>query len=722
MLLAFIATACLALPAVQQIEDPAALVPQETLVFFGTHSVRISSQSAKNSAMNQILSEPEVKAFLQKPVAAAQAVIDGAIKDSGIAEAEGRHIALTDMMSGAGDGPPVGKMFLALTHFSLMANGKEGGGFPDVGLVMGVELLDANDLGLVKALWSRIPAPEESANHNGHDYFHKTGEEGWSVSLAFLGNLAVVSSSDTTLFDMMERHDGKAKAGSSLADNGDYKKLLASGGGLRAGSSTSFVRVGAMVDIAKAALAVGAQMKPEFAELGPKIVAAIDNLGIHALRWVGSVSSRDANGRVLSTSATSIEKGASGLLPHLLSSELAFDLSRLQRVPGNSLSLAAGSIDGLGEVYDFIMNTFESVAPEQFAQAQGVIKQVMGESDLRKDLFANLHGNFVSFSVPGEGFPGTPAGVMRVGLNDPDAFAAAMKALATNASAMFAADTPVTLKESDHEGHRLFELDLSRTPLAMAMIQPAFAFEGNELVLSVDSPKTLKSDLNGSVGTGSITENKELMDFVAEIGKSGVVRSIGFSNTATTFGSMYGQLSGAASMFGGALGGLPLDLSLLPTEGSITRHMGSSYSAGYADKDGTTFIGRDVSEFAIADFVPLIITAGALAVASASGETLVQARETTPEEHVQEDLAQISAGMTVYKISEGAYPSSIDDLVRPLANYPDGCLGKATAPVDPWGNAYRYKLNEKKKPFLWSIGADGVDEQGAGDDIIKAKR
>ncbi|HTE05686.1 MAG TPA: type II secretion system protein GspG, partial [Planctomycetota bacterium] len=154
----------------------------------------------------------------------------------------------------------------------------------------------------------------------------------------------------------------------------------------------------------------------------------------------------------------------------------------------------------------------------------------------------------------------------------------------------------------------------------------------------------------------------------------------------------------------------------------ISKHLGNSYAAGYADKDGTTIIDRCVSQFELGDFVPLALTASALALAGAGGEDLAPAHEASPEEKVQEDLAQISAGMTVYKISEGKYPASIDDLVRPLANYPDGCLGNPTAPVDPWGHAYQFKLNEKGKPFLWSTGPDGVDQQGTGDDLVKAKK
>jgi len=725
MLLAFMASAFLALPAAQTIEDPAALVPRDTLMFFGTHSVRLSSQASKNSAMNKILAEPEVKAFLQKPVTAAQAFIDGAIKDSGMAEAEGRHISLTDMMSGGGEGPPLGKMFVALTHLAFVSGGDAAKpAFPEIGLVLGVELLDVKDLALVKALWARIPGPEESSNHDGHDVFRKSGEPGWTVSLTFLGNLAVVSSSEKTLFGVMERFDGKAKTAGNLADTAEYRKLIEAGGGLLPGSSTSFARVGALVDIGKAALTLGLATHgdPMFKDLAPKILTAIDNLGVHSLQWCGSVSSRTTDGKVLGTSATSIEKGATGLVPRWMSSQTALDLARLERVPGTSLSLSARTITGLGDIYDFAMNTFAAVAPEEYATATAMLKQIMGESDLRKDVFANVSGNYVLFSVPGEGFSGTPINVLRVGLADPDAFAKAMQSLVTNASEMFLKDSPATLKESDHEGHRFFELDLSRTPAAVAQLQPAFAFDGNELVASPQSPKTVKSDLNGSAGEGSITDNKELMDFIAKIGKSGEVRTVSFENNAATFSAAYGQVSTLVTLASGTLGNLPIDVSLLPTDASISKHLGNSYAAGYADKDGTTIIDRCVSQFELGDFVPLALTASALALAGAGGEDLAPAHEASPEEKVQEDLAQISAGMTVYKISEGKYPASIDDLVRPLANYPDGCLGNPTAPVDPWGHAYQFKLNEKGKPFLWSTGPDGVDQQGTGDDLVKAKK
>ena len=57
--------------AAQQVDDPARLLPADTLLYFGTHSVRAGAEASKGGAMQLILGDPEVKAFLAKPAAAA---------------------------------------------------------------------------------------------------------------------------------------------------------------------------------------------------------------------------------------------------------------------------------------------------------------------------------------------------------------------------------------------------------------------------------------------------------------------------------------------------------------------------------------------------------------------------------------------------------------------------------------------------------------------------
>jgi hypothetical protein len=173
-------------------------------------------------------------------------------------------------------------------------------------------------------------------------------------------------------------------------------------------------------------------------------------------------------------------------------------------------------------------------------------------------------------------------------------------------------------------------------------------------------------------------------------------------------------------MMAGMFGELPVDFALLPTEQAIGKHLGYSYAGGYRMQDGMA-VNRSVSEFALGDFVPLLLTAGVLGVQAGSGGMGGDepAAELSAEERVQNDLQQLSAAMTVYKISQGGYPAELADLVKPLPDYEEGCLGKPELPVDPWGNGYHFRLNEKKKPFLWSAGPNGIDEGATGDDIAK---
>ena len=83
----------------------------------------------------------------------------------------------------------------------------------------------------------------------------------------------------------------------------------------------------------------------------------------------------------------------------------------------------------------------------------------------------------------------------------------------------------------------------------------------------------------------------------------------------------------------------------------------------------------------------------------------------------QADLRSIETAMQLYKIDNGAYPKFLDDLVeRPIGEprWRGPYLG-GKAPVDPWGNAYVYRL--RKDGFsltcYGSDGAPGGDEDQA---------
>ena len=45
-------------------------------------------------------------------------------------------------------------------------------------------------------------------------------------------------------------------------------------------------------------------------------------------------------------------------------------------------------------------------------------------------------------------------------------------------------------------------------------------------------------------------------------------------------------------------------------------------------------------------------------------------------------------------------------------------LDATEVPTDPWGNDYRYEVIEKFQFRLWSVGPNGLDEDGDGDDVV----
>ena len=91
----------------------------------------------------------------------------------------------------------------------------------------------------------------------------------------------------------------------------------------------------------------------------------------------------------------------------------------------------------------------------------------------------------------------------------------------------------------------------------------------------------------------------------------------------------------------------------------------------------------------------------------------------------QTDITAIGAALDMYKLDNGAYPSTqqgLEALVKkpagntqPKSWNQDGYL--KTLPVDPWGNPYQYlSPGTKGKLDLYSLGADskegGEDNDG----------
>lgn len=92
----------------------------------------------------------------------------------------------------------------------------------------------------------------------------------------------------------------------------------------------------------------------------------------------------------------------------------------------------------------------------------------------------------------------------------------------------------------------------------------------------------------------------------------------------------------------------------------------------------------------------------------------------------QLQISELGAGLDLYHLEVGRYPSSSEGLqalveAPPSANNWHGpYLKKSRVPKDPWGNEYNYRFPGDHGPYdLFSYGADSA-EGGEGDnqDIV----
>jgi len=712
-------------------DDPATLLPADTLIYFGSTSMHANWEASQNTAMARILSEPEVRSFLHQPLGAANSVIAAGLElisgDIAEAQAAAAEMGVTSDISLDGfelslesTEPPVGKLFFGLTHVGMP--GMNDNPLPDVGLTFGIELLDDGMVSQLKDLWAAIPTESSQASHGGVEYLSKLiPETPMSVHLAFIGSLAVVSLSDTTINGMIDRHQG---GGASLASSADYQKMLSAAGGLLPGGSSSMIRVGPIANIARMGMAMGMESDPSMsAEDKAMVYSLFDSIGFSAISMAGGVSAVGSDGLVYSTSVVSVDENAPGLIAQLSRGGNAVDLGRLDNIPADCLSASVASIGTQAvDIYDFGWKLFRDNAPEEAKMAEEQMAAMLGGVDLRNDLLANITGTMTSFAKSGQGLMGAPDNIYSVGLKDSAAFVSALSSLLDTVSAQVG--MPLSLKESVHDGAPYYEIDLSATPAGM-MAQPAFAIRDGELVLGTNS-RGLKGYLTDGLGDAeALSSNERFMKFVNGMAAKGDVEQFGFADLAETFGTSYGSMKGMAMMF--PMGDeIPLDMGKLPPTDSIAQYLEQSYSGLYSAQGGLK-VNRSVSQFQVTDFVPLALAAGAIYAGTQDPRLAPASVEPTvnPADQAQTDLRELKASITVYKISSSSYPESLADLIVPLGtDFPQGAYPHGELPTDPWGNGYSFamEMHPKKKrlmPKLWSFGPNGVDEAGAGDDILK---
>lgn len=81
-------------------------------------------------------------------------------------------------------------------------------------------------------------------------------------------------------------------------------------------------------------------------------------------------------------------------------------------------------------------------------------------------------------------------------------------------------------------------------------------------------------------------------------------------------------------------------------------------------------------------------------------------------------LREVRTAIAVYRSQLGREPATIADLLQKTDAFPDGFLKSGSVPKDAWGRDLVYSASKGDAAYsLYSIGSNGIDEQGSGDDV-----
>jgi hypothetical protein len=308
-----------------------------------------------------------------------------------------------------------------------------------------------------------------------------------------------------------------------------------------------------------------------------------------------------------------------------------------------------------------------------------------------------------------------------LGLEEPAVFEKAVTELAQQLEEK--ADGMLSLDTRPYRRQPVITLrpDLERLGVpAMISLDLTIGIVGDRAIVglsAMDVKKEIRSLLTGEAGAHALS---------AKGGVPKGVSGVSYMDWGTLVGGVYDMARTLGALIPDM--GLPVDLSQLPESKLFTRFFqpslswsrpidGGSYSysessfgpevliAGIAAAGAFGFSREESLPFEVALGPPATDQAGA------PGETALL-------DLTRQALQEVKLGLVLHRSERGDLPPTLAALLEPSEAFPGGYLRRETLPTDGWGRALRYERTGRGQGFeLWSLGPNGEDEQGLGDDI-----
>jgi|GEM_PF-2800020 len=768
------------------------LLPHDTILFFGTDDLMLAAEYARSMPLNKILQEEEVVEFLKKPKEFVMKMLQ---QLQGMA-AQQESMKGVDFDLERFCEAEIGHSFFAITHITLpdVDAPPPISCVPDVGMVFGVEYLNPehNVMAFLKnvlvtvAKTNGLPLAIQKDSYNGVSFEKLVLPlpiPSLQPCLFKIGNIDVFTTSPKSMKAMIDLNSGARS--DSLATQVDFAKGKGYVDFADHAASKGYVNMNDFAALMESAIVhyvtladklsnsdadhnlgdeaeqvleklddTKRKMAKVLHNLPQKLATLMDLLGLRSIDGVFS-SSLSKNGMATTKTYTTFSgqpKGLCRLCPDIPVTE-----AKLKMIPKDSVKFSINQFD-IPLLYDLIMESVKTFEDEIGVEIDGALKNVLtmlrdSEDDeiidLRRDLIGTLGTEFISYELKSQGMAmmGAPPIFGFVEMIDFDRFVETLdKILSGLKNIDSKMGSFVALRNVEYEGQKIFFLQFLSLPIPF---QPSFAKIDKYLVYGSQTSDIKKLIKNFGKNETTIFDNEDFMSFYAKLPKDKTLLSMKYSNVAKKFGATYEQVAMVLPMLMMSVPAdidLPVDLTLLPTSESITKHLISSLTTHYRDGEGYVQIsygpfGPEMKRLV----VPLLATGAATGLFFAESENLIpegmnihigskDGDEEVVEEVVEEegldptyqakrDMGSLAGACSVYNILNGQFPDSLEDLLKPTDESPDGCYPSKKLPVDPWGRAYHYKkfAQGKHKCMIWSCGPNGIDEQGEGDDIVKLK-
>ena len=118
--------------------------------------------------------------------------------------------------------------------------------------------------------------------------------------------------------------------------------------------------------------------------------------------------------------------------------------------------------------------------------------------------------------------------------------------------------------------------------------------------------------------------------------------------------------------------------------------------------------------FTLIEIMVVVIIIGT--IAGLVGVKIIDKLQEAKEEAAFTQMQQLVSALKFFHIKNGMYPQNLQMLVMDPTGG-GGYLDSDVVPLDPWHNEYLF-ISDGQNFRIWSMGGDGRDQGGEGDDII----